>query len=364
MNICVKFLQQSLKLAQQLINVPDTVGYTIPAEFGSLIRYVAQNVPNISRAVISVHCHNDLGLAVANSLAAIENGARQVECTLNGIGERAGNASLEEIVMILRTRKDNLSLDTRIATEKIFPSSRLITSITGVQVQPNKAIVGANAFAHESGIHQDGLLKNNTTYEIMTPQSVGLDKSNLVIGKHSGSHAFKDRVHSLGYNLSDEELKSVFASFKDLADNKKEIFDEDIEALIAEKVLRAPDLYRIINLEVKSGTHTTPTAVVDMEIDGKKVKGEETGDGPVDAAFKAIKNLTGTKSKLLKYIVSSITGGTDAQGEVTVRIQEDDSVVVGQGAHMDIIMASVFAYVNALNRLEHTKNKSVQGLFG
>jgi 2-isopropylmalate synthase len=345
------------------LNVPDTVGYTIPAEFGSLIRYVIENVPNISQAIISVHCHNDLGLAVANSLAAIENGARQVECTLNGIGERAGNASLEEIVMILRTRKDNLSLDTRIVTEKIFPSSRLITSITGVQVQPNKAIVGANAFAHESGIHQDGLLKNNTTYEIMTPQSVGLDKSNLVIGKHSGSHAFKDRVQTLGYNLNDEELKSVFASFKDLADNKKEIFDEDIEALIAEKVLRAPDLYRIINLEVKSGTHTTPTAVVDMEIDGKKVKGEETGDGPVDAAFKAIKNLTGTKSKLLKYIVSSITGGTDAQGEVTVRIQEDDSVVVGQGAHMDIIMASVFAYVNALNRLEHTKNKSVQSLF-
>jgi len=345
------------------LNVPDTVGYTIPAEFGSLIRYVTENVKNISQAVISVHCHNDLGLAVANSLAAIENGARQVECTLNGIGERAGNASLEEIVMILRTRKDNLNLDTRIETEKIFPSSRLITSITGVQVQPNKAIVGANAFAHESGIHQDGLLKNKITYEIMTPQSVGMDKSNLVIGKHSGSHAFKDRVQTLGYNLSDEELKSVFASFKDLADNKKDIFDEDIEALIVEKVLRAPDLYRIIDLEVKSGTNTTPAASVEMEIDGKKVTGEETGDGPVDAAFKAIKNLTGTKSKLLKYIVSSITGGTDAQGEVTVRIQEGDTVVVGQGSHMDIIMASVFAYVNALNRLEYAKKTSVQSLF-
>jgi len=345
------------------LNVPDTVGYTIPAEFGSLIRYVMDNVPNISKAVISVHCHNDLGLAVANSLAAIENGARQVECTLNGIGERAGNASLEEIVMILRTRKDNLSLDTRIVTEKIFPSSRLITSITGVQVQPNKAIVGANAFAHESGIHQDGLLKNNTTYEIMTPQSVGLDKSNLVIGKHSGSHAFKDRVQTLGYNLSDEELKKVFSSFKDLADNKKEIFDEDIEALIAEKVLRAPDLYRVVNLDIKSGIHTTPTAKVEMEIGDNKVLGEETGDGPVDAAFKAIKKLTNTKSKLLKYIVSSITGGTDAQGEVTVRLQEDDTVVVGQGAHMDIITASVYAYVNALNRLEHAKKTSVQSLF-
>ncbi len=345
------------------LNVPDTVGYTIPAEFGSLILYVMENVKNISQAVISVHCHNDLGLAVGNSLAAIENGARQVECTLNGIGERAGNASLEEIVMILRTRKDNLDLDTRIETEKIFPSSRLITSITGVQVQPNKAIVGANAFAHESGIHQDGLLKNKTTYEIMTPQSVGMDKSNLVIGKHSGSHAFLNRVQTLGYNLSDEELKSVFASFKNLADNKKEIFDEDIEALIVEKVLRAPDLYRIIDLEVKCGTHTTPAASVEMEIDGEKVTGEETGDGPVDAAFKVIKNLTGTKSKLLKYIVSSITGGTDAQGEVTVRIQEGDTVVVGQGSHMDIIMASVFAYVNALNRLEHAKKTSVQSLF-
>lgn len=345
------------------LNVPDTVGYTIPEEFGELIRYVVENVPNIDQAVISVHCHNDLGLAVANSLAAIENGARQVECTLNGIGERAGNASLEEIVMILRTRKDRLGLDTRIETEKIFPSSRLITSITGVQVQPNKAIVGANAFAHESGIHQDGLLKNKITYEIMTPQSVGMDKSNLVIGKHSGSHAFKDRVQSLGYNLSDEELKSVFSSFKDLADSKKEIFDEDIEALIAEKVLRAPDLYRIISLDIQSGTHTKPRAMLEMEVNGETVTGAETGDGPVDAAFQAIKNLTGTQSRLLKYIVNSITGGTDAQGEVTVRLQEDDTVVVGQGAHTDIIMASAFAYVNALNRLEQAKKTSVHSLF-
>ena len=345
------------------LNVPDTVGYTIPREFGRLIQYVTENVPNIDRAVISVHCHNDLGLAVANSLAAIENGARQVECTLNGIGERAGNASLEEIVMILRTRKDQLGLDTRIETKNIFPSSRLITSITGVQVQPNKAIVGANAFAHESGIHQDGLLKNKITYEIMTPQSIGMDKSNLVIGKHSGSHAFKDRVQRLGYNLNDEELKSVFSSFKDLADKKKEIFDEDIEALIAENVLRAPDLYRIINIDVTCGTHSKPRATVEMEVDGKQVTGEETGDGPVDAAFQVIKNLTHTKSKLLKYIVSSITGGTDAQGEVTVRLQEDDTVVVGQGAHMDIIMASVLAYVNALNRLENAKKGSVHSLF-
>src|SRR5210317_636317 len=284
-----------IQAGAKTINVPDTVGYSIPFQWGDRIKQLIEKVPNSKNVIWSTHCHNDLGLAVANSLAAVLNGARQVECTVNGIGERAGNASLEELVMILRTRRDLLSLDTRIISEKIYPSSRLITSITGVPVQPNKAIVGANAFAHESGIHQDGLLKNNITYEIMTPQSVGLDKSNLVIGKHSGSHAFKDRVHSLGYNLNDEELKSVFASFKDLADNKKEIFDEDIEALIAEKVLRAPDLYRIINLEVKCGTHTTPTAAVEMEIDGRKVTGEETGDGPVDAAFKVIKNLTGTK---------------------------------------------------------------------
>lgn len=344
------------------LNVPDTVGYAVPDEFGALIRYVMENVPNISEAVISVHCHNDLGLAVANSLAAVENGARQVECTINGIGERAGNASLEEIVMILRTRKDLFSTDTRIVTKKIYPSSRLITSITGVTVQPNKAIVGANAFAHESGIHQDGLLKEKITYEIMTPQSIGMIKSSLVIGKHSGSHAFKKRVEELGYNLTEQELKNAFHRFKDLADKKKEIYDEDIEAIVAEEVFRAPDVYKFLNMNVASGSVAIPTATVEMEVDGKVIKEAEFGDGPVDAAFKAIAKITKTKSRLLKYIVNSITGGTDAQGEVTVRIEEDGTVVVGQGAHMDIIMASAYAYVNALNRLEHVKNKSVKGV--
>lgn len=345
------------------INVPDTVGYAVPGEFGGLIGYIVANVPNISQAIISVHCHNDLGLAVANSLAALSNGARQVECTINGIGERAGNASLEEIVMILRTRKDLFSIDTKISTEKIYPSSRLITTITGVPVQPNKAIVGANAFAHESGIHQDGLLKEKTTYEIMTPESVGIRTSSLVIGKHSGSHAFKKRVEDLGFTLEDEELKRTFHSFKNLADKKKEVFDEDIEAVIAEEVLRAPDVYKLLNMNVASGSVAIPAATVEMEVNGKVIKDAEFGDGPVDAAFKAIAKITKTKSKLLKYVVNSITGGTDAQGEVTVRIEEDGTVVVGQGAHMDIIMASALAYVNALNRLEHAKRRSVKGIF-
>jgi 2-isopropylmalate synthase len=345
------------------INVPDTVGYAIPEEFGSLIAYIRKNVSNIGQASISVHCHNDLGLAVANSAAAVANGARQVECTINGIGERAGNASLEEIVMILRVRRDLFGADTRIATEKIYPSSRLITSITGVMVQPNKAIVGANAFAHESGIHQDGLLKNKMTYEIMTPQSIGLSTSSMVMGKHSGSHAFRKRVEELGFALSDDELKKAFQRFKDLADKKKEVFDEDIEAIIAQEVMRAPDLYKLIDMNVVSGTVAIPTATVEMEIEGKVVKDAGFGDGPVDAAFKTIAKITRTKSSLLKYAVNSITGGTDAQGEVTVRVEENGTVVVGQGSHMDIIIASALAYINALNRLEHAKKKSVQGLY-
>jgi 2-isopropylmalate synthase len=345
------------------LNVPDTVGYAIPDEFGQLIRYIMENVPNIAKVTISVHCHNDLGLAVANSLAAIKNGARQVECTINGIGERAGNASLEEIVMTLRTRKDFFSADTRIVTEKIYPSSRLITSITGVAVQPNKAIVGANAFAHESGIHQDGLLKEKTTYEIMTPQSIGMTKSSLVIGKHSGSHAFRKRVEELGFTLTEEEIKKAFQRFKDLADKKKEVFDEDIEAIIAEEVLRAPDVYKFLNMNVTSGSVAIPTATVEMEVNGEIIKDAAFGDGPVDAAFKAIAKIIKTKSRLLKYIVNSITGGTDAQGEVTVRLEEDGTVVVGQGAHVDIIMASALAYVNALNRLEHAKKKSLKGIY-
>ena len=341
------------------VNIPDTVGYSIPSEFGALIKGIKENVSNIKKAVISVHCHNDLGLAVANSLAAVMNGARQVECTINGIGERAGNASLEEIVMILRTRKDILNIDTRIVTEHIYPTSRLISSITGIMVQPNKAIVGDNAFAHESGIHQDGLLKEKTTYEIMRPESIGLAKSTLVMGKHSGRHAFKIRLKELGYELSDENLNKAFERFKTLADQKKEVFDEDIEAIVADEVLRIeiPERFRLATLNVVSGTESTPSATVEMSLDGKQVKESGTGDGPVDAVYKTIAKMTKTKSKLLRYSVNAITGGTDAQGEVTVRLQENDHIVLGQGAHTDIIVASAKAYINALNKLEYKKKE-------
>ena len=341
------------------VNIPDTVGYAIPSEFGALIKGIKDNVRNINKAVISVHCHNDLGLAVANSLAAVMHGARQVECTINGIGERAGNASLEEIVMICRTRKDILHLDTKIVSEQIYPTSRLISSITGIMVQPNKAIVGDNAFAHESGIHQDGLLKEKTTYEIMRPESIGLAQSTLIMGKHSGRHAFKARLKELGYEMSEENLNKAFERFKTLADQKKEVFDEDIEAIVADEVLRIeiPERFRLAALNVVSGTESIPSATVEMFLDGKQVKESGTGDGPVDAAYKTIAKMTKTKSKLLRYSVNAITGGTDAQGEVTVRLQEDDHIVLGQGAHTDIIVASAKAYINALNKLEYKKKE-------
>ena len=346
------------------VNIPDTVGYALPDGFGMLIRGIRENVPNIERAVISVHCHNDLGLAVANSLSAVMNGARQVECTINGIGERAGNASLEEMVMILKTRKDAIGLDTSINTEQIYPASRLVSSITGMMVQPNKAIVGDNAFAHESGIHQDGLLKEKTTYEIMRPESIGLQSTRLVLGKHSGRHAFRTRLKEIGYDLSGENLDKAFERFKALADSKKEVFDEDLEAIVQDEVLRleVQERFRLIRLNVRSGTDIVPSADVEMESQGAHVSETVTGDGPVDAAFKAIAKITGTKSTLLKYSVTAITGGTDAQGEVTVRLEEDDHIALGQGAHTDIIVASAKAYINAINRLEHKKKEQHENL--
>ncbi|HOE17683.1 MAG TPA: 2-isopropylmalate synthase [Syntrophorhabdaceae bacterium] len=342
------------------INVPDTVGYAVPDEFGSLIRYIVENVPNISRARISVHCHNDLGLAVANSLAAIMNGARQVECTINGIGERAGNASLEEIVMTLRTRKNIFPADTGINTEKIYPSSRLITSITGVPVQPNKAIVGANAFAHESGIHQDGLLKAKLTYEIMTPESVGIAKSSLVLGKHSGRHAFRDRIEALGYDLNDNELNLAFNRFKALSDMKKNVYDEDIEMIIMDEIYKISERYKLAYLNVSCGNTTVPTATVKLEIDGNILQDVGVGDGPVDATYKVIKRLAKTTSKLVKFSVNSITRDMDAQGEVFVKLEEKGLTAIGKGADTDIIVASAKAYINALNRLEYMKNKTVE----
>ncbi len=334
-----------------VVNIPDTVGYTIPFEYFNIIRYLKENVPNIEKAVISVHCHNDLGLSVANSIAAVQAGAGQVECTINGIGERAGNCSLEEFVMILRTRHDILPFRTNIVTEQLTPASRLLTTVTGIAVQPNKAIVGANAFAHEAGIHQHGVLMEKSTYEIMTPASVGLKDNVLVLGKHSGRHAFKKRLEDLGYELNDETLNKTFERFKTLADLKKEIFDEDIDAIIADEVMRVAEKYKLSHITVTCGSFAVATATVQMEIDNVPVRTAELGDGPVDATLKAIQKLTKTKAKLLQYTVGSITGGTDAQGEVTVRLSEGDRTVIGRGSSTDIIEASAKAYIHALNRL-------------
>ncbi|MGO9014015.1 MAG: 2-isopropylmalate synthase [Dissulfurispiraceae bacterium] len=331
------------------VNIPDTVGYTLPDEFGSLIKAIKERIGD--KAVISVHCHNDLGLAVANSLAAIINGAGQVECTINGIGERAGNCSMEEVVMNLATRRDFYQAATVINTKEIIRTSRLVTRITGIPVQPNKAIVGANAFAHESGIHQDGLLKEKMTYEIMRPEDIGLARTELVLGKHSGRHAFKTRLTELGYSLTDEEVETAFGKFKHLADQKKNIFDEDIEALISEEVSKIPEIYSLVNLSISSGTNVSPTASLKMKISGDVVETVEHGDGPVDAAYKAIAALTQTKSNLLTFEVKGIKGGTDALGEVTVSLEEDGRTVRGKGADTDIIVAAARAYITALNKL-------------
>jgi 2-isopropylmalate synthase len=348
-------LEAVIAAGASTVNIPDTVGYTTPEEFGALIKGIREKVKNIGKAVISVHCHNDLGLSVANSLAAVRNGAGQVECTVNGIGERAGNCSLEEVVMALRTRKDFYGADTNIHSEEIMRASRLVTKITGIPVQPNKAIVGANAFAHESGIHQDGLLKERTTYEIMRPESVGLVKSNLVLGKHSGRHAFRDRLKDMGYELPDADLNKAFDRFKRLADQKKEVFDEDLEAIVSDEMQQIQEVYVLKNLRAESGTGVTPTATVEMEVGGKAVKQSGQGDGPVDAVYRTIAAITGTQSRLDAYLVKGITGGTDALGEVTVKVEEAGKKVAGHGADTDIIVASAKAYVNALNKLEYWK---------
>ena len=344
------------------INIPDTVGYTIPAEYFNIISYLKQNVKNIDQAVISVHCHNDLGLSVANSLAAVQAGARQVECTINGIGERAGNCSLEEFVMILRTRGDILPFRTNVTTEQITPASRLLSTITGTMVQSNKAVVGANAFAHEAGIHQHGVMMEKSTYEIMTPESVGLKANALVLGKHSGRHAFKKRLAELGYELADDDMNKAFDKFKTLADLKKEVFDEDLDALVAEEVLRPAEKFRLDHITVTCGSFAVATATVQLEIDGIPVRTAELGDGPVDATFKAIKKLTKSKAKLLQYNVGAITGGTDAQGEATVRITDGANTVTGRGSSTDIIEASARAYINALNRIHYKQERFADSL--
>ncbi len=333
------------------VNIPDTVGYAIPEEFGKVIKHLRQNTRNGGKAVISVHCHNDLGLAVANSLSAVVNGARQVECTINGIGERAGNCSLEEVVMAIRTRKDVLKFRTGVNTPEIIKASRLVSKLTGIIVQPNKAIVGHNAFAHEAGIHQDGILKERTTYEIMKPADIGLGESRLVLGKHSGRHAFGERLRKLGYKLSRQEADNAFAAFKVLADKKKEIYDEDIQALLQEQLATIPSVYQLQYVQISSGTSTIPTATVCLRKDEKVLQDASCGDGPVDAAYKTIDRITRMKCRLMEYALQAVTGGKDAMGEVVVRVRHRGVLATGRGTSTDIIEASAKAYVNAVNRL-------------
>jgi len=332
------------------VNIPDTVGYTMPSEYRKRIHYLFEKVPNIHKATISVHCHNDLGLAVANSIAAVEAGARQVECTINGIGERAGNASLEEIVMALKTRHDLFGLESSINTEEIYRSSQLVSRITGVYVQPNKAIVGKNAFAHEAGIHQHGVLANPLTYEIMTPQSVGVPVNRLVLGKHSGRHALKEHLEELGFQLDDEILNKVFEKFKKVADRKKEVFDEDLIIMAEEEVMAIPRSFEMEYIHVSSGNQVLPTATLRLKRGDEALQDSAIGDGPVDATYKAIERITGVQGKLLSYQIRAITKGKDALGEVTVKVQFNGTVMIGRGSSTDVLEASARAYLNAVNK--------------
>ena len=346
-----RVVEAAIKAGATTINIPDTVGYGLPWEFGQRIADLMRRVPGIERVLVSAHCHNDLGLGVANSLEAVRAGARQIECTINGIGERAGNAALEEVVMALRTRKDLVKYETNIRTEEIYRTSKLLQSITGVSVQPNKAIVGANAFAHEAGIHQHGVLQTPITYEIMTPESVGVPRSRLVLGKHSGRHAFKKRLEELGVELGEEDLNKAFVRFKALCDRKKEVFDEDLLALVEEEVLTASETYALEHLQFTSGTNIVPTATVRLRVQGEICQESDWGDGPVDAAYKAIDLITKIPGKLLEYQLRAVTGGKDAMGEVSVTVEMNGQRVVGRGNSTDVIEASVRAYLHAINKV-------------
>jgi 2-isopropylmalate synthase len=345
-------VEAAIRAGATTINIPDTVGYALPADLGRIFSMLRERVPGAGDVIFSAHNHNDLGLAVANTLAAVAAGARQIECTVNGIGERAGNAALEEVVMALRTRPDAAPCKPRIVTRNILKTSKLLSAITGFDVQPNKAIVGRNAFAHEAGIHQDGVLKNAATYEIMTPESVGWSRSSLVMGKHSGRAAFRDKLRALGYGeVGDNQLNDAFRRFKDLADRKKVVYDDDITALVDDEVVRAPDRIRFVSLDVHAGSKAPPTAEMELEVDGVVIGAHATGDGPVDATFKAIHAIFPHDSTLRLYSVGAVTEGTDAQARVTVRLEEEGKLVDGQGAHTDTIVASARAYVHALNKL-------------
>ena len=351
-----QILEAAIDAGARVVNIPDTVGYAIPQEFGDLIAGIVQNVPNISKATISVHCHNDLGLAVANSLEAVRRGARQVECTINGIGERAGNASLEEVVMAIKTRKDLFNLTTGIDTAQIYKTSRLVSELTGFAVQPNKAIVGANAFRHQSGIHQDGVLKKAITYEIMDPTEVGIPASSLVLGKLSGRHAFKERLAELGYTLKEDAFNRAFQAFKELAEKKKEIRDRDIESVVAQELRTILEVYHLEHVQVSCGDHSVPTATVKLiGPEGQVVAHSSTGTGPVDAVYKAIDQIVKVPCRLTEFSVKSVTEGIDAVGEVVVRVESGAVTYTGRGAATDIIVASARAYMNALNRLLRAK---------
>ncbi|MBD2571468.1 2-isopropylmalate synthase [Arthrospira platensis FACHB-971] len=357
-------LERAIAAGATTVNIPDTVGYTTPSEFGGLIRGIKENVPNIDQAIISVHGHNDLGLAVANFLEAVKNGARQLECTINGIGERAGNAALEELVMALHVRRqffnpffgrpaDSEAPITNINTREIYKTSRLVSNLTGMLVQPNKAIVGANAFAHESGIHQDGVLKNKLTYEIMDAQSIGLNDNLIVLGKHSGRHAFQNRLQELGFDLSDDEINKAFVRFKDVADKKKEVTNWDIEAIVNDEIQQTPELFRLELVQVSCGNNARPTATVTLRTpQGQELTDAATGTGPVDAVYKAINRVVNVPNELIEFSVQSVTAGIDAIGEVTIRLRYQGRVFSGHAANTDIIVASAQAYINALNRLQ------------
>ena len=346
-------LQECIEAGATTVNIPDTVGYTTPEEFEEFIRAIFENVPNIHKAVVSVHCHDDLGLAVANSLAAVRAGARTIECCVNGIGERAGNASLEEVVMAIKTREDFYGLETNINTQEIYRTSRLMTNLTGMSIQPNKAIVGGNAFRHQSGIHQDGILKMRETYEIMNAQDIGWPAgAEIVLGKTSGRHGFKARLEALGYELNDEELSRAFIAFKELADKKQEVDDRDLEALVADKMRTTEEIFHLDFVQVSCGDHTAPTATVKLTTpDGSVLADAALGAGPVDAVYKAINRIVQAPNVLTEFSVNSVTEGIDAQGVVTIRVESEGRSYVGRGADTDIIVASAKAYMNALNRL-------------
>jgi 2-isopropylmalate synthase len=355
-----RIIEGAIDAGATTINIPDTVGYNVPVQFGELIHRLRERIPNSDRAIFSVHCHNDLGLAVSNSLAAVLNGARQVECTINGLGERAGNAALEEVVMAVRTRQDVFPCDTRLDTTQIVPASKLVSTITGFPVQPNKAIVGANAFAHESGIHQDGVLKHRETYEIMRAEDVGWSTNRIVLGKLSGRNAFRSRLKEMGIELESEAaVDRAFALFKDLADKKREIYDEDLQALVTEAGIAEENArYRLAHLRVCSESGQVPNAEISLRVDGAERRASAPGSGPVDAAFKAIRAIVNEDAELKLFSVSNITSGTDAQGEVTVRLEKGGRLVTGQGADTDIVIAAANAYVNALNKLSTPEERA------